>query len=362
MDRVYQSNAIETPPSSVASSGSYPTAGNKASGQLATVPGPYWFYSITEEIRNAIANAGITPDPAKVNQLAEVFGKYLPLSGGAVTGTIVLMKGNNSLAAPTDDGFIEIEGGTAYGKGSKLTLYGKDHASGAQFRLSSHDGANYKHFVGYANGDLTWDGKNVARTVNGKEANANGDVPLTIGRAEYKTVDDLNTLTEEGVYGVSSSNRSNYPENGGSNGIVVVYKDDGGHGRQVYYRIGTVNSTDKNIFSRSFNTNSGTFGNWMCDIYVVESYKNGASWYRKYSDGWIEQGGNVEAPKSGWTAIPLHIPFSNKNYNLMTCNSGSTTDAFATKVDTSGKNTTTTAYACVDHNSGTGIRWEAKGY
>ena len=70
MDRVYQSNAIETPPSSVASSGSYPTAGNKASGQLATVPGPYWFYSITEEIRNAIIAAGLTPDSAQVNQLA----------------------------------------------------------------------------------------------------------------------------------------------------------------------------------------------------------------------------------------------------------------------------------------------------
>ena len=94
MDRVYQSNAIETPPSSVASSGSYPTAGNKASGQLATVPGPYWFYSITEEIRNAIIAAGVTPDSSQVNQLATAMAKFLPLSGGDVTGNLTVQNKN----------------------------------------------------------------------------------------------------------------------------------------------------------------------------------------------------------------------------------------------------------------------------
>ena len=94
MDRVYQANAIETPPSTTASSGSYPTAGNKASGQLATVPGPYWFYSITEEIRNALIAAGVTPDAAKVNQLAEALGKFLPVSGGNVTGNLTVQGKN----------------------------------------------------------------------------------------------------------------------------------------------------------------------------------------------------------------------------------------------------------------------------
>lgn len=94
MDRVYQANAIETPPSTTPSSGSFPTAGNKASGQLATVPGPYWFYSITEEIRNALIAAGVTPDAAKVNQLAEAMSKFLPLSGGNVTGNLTVQSKN----------------------------------------------------------------------------------------------------------------------------------------------------------------------------------------------------------------------------------------------------------------------------
>ena len=94
MDRVYQANAIETPPSVTASSGSYPTAGNKASSQLATVPGPYWFYSITEEIRNAIVAEGLRPDPSQVNKLAAAMAKYLPVSGGAVTGNVTVQGKN----------------------------------------------------------------------------------------------------------------------------------------------------------------------------------------------------------------------------------------------------------------------------
>lgn len=30
--------------------------------------------------------------------------------------------------------------------------------------------------------------------------------------------------------------------------------------------------------------------------YVTETYRNGANWYRKYSDGWIEQGGVITSP------------------------------------------------------------------
>ena len=158
MDRVYQSNAIETPPSSVASSGSYPTAGNKASGQLATVPGPYWFYSVTEEIRNAIVKAGLTPDAAKVNQLADALGKFLPLSGGTMTGAISFSV-NDTIKRNVDDKWMTIVGGTG-ASSSYLQLYGKDNGSNA-FILSASDGTNKKTLNGNANGALTWGGQNV---------------------------------------------------------------------------------------------------------------------------------------------------------------------------------------------------------
>lgn len=185
MDRVYQSNAIETPPSSVASSGSYPTAGNKASGQLATVPGPYWFYSITEEIRNAIVSAGVTPDPAKVNQLAAAMAKFLPLSGGKVSGTIT--SGNNgSLAREGTSNYLGLFGsGTDWwNNGANLCLYGKDHSSNGSFAIVTcglvNGALNKITLTGKATGDLVWAGKNIVRSVNGTSADASGNVTISV--------------------------------------------------------------------------------------------------------------------------------------------------------------------------------------
>lgn len=161
MDRVYQANAIETPPSTIASSGSYPTAGNKASGQLATVPGPYWFYSITEEIRNAVIKAGITPDASKVNQLAEALGKYLPLSGGTMTGTIA-SSAEVVLKKTADDSELAILGGSDK-TSSRLILCGKDSTTSGKFNLIAQNASGICELLGNADGNLTWNGKDVVR-------------------------------------------------------------------------------------------------------------------------------------------------------------------------------------------------------
>lgn len=49
--------------------------------------------------------------------------------------------------------------------------------------------------------------------------------------------------------------------------------------------------------------------------HLVETWKSrdGASWYRKWSDGWIEQGG---LSYSTYTTISFPVPFSNNNYTL----------------------------------------------
>lgn len=51
-------------------------------------------------------------------------------------------------------------------------------------------------------------------------------------------------------------------------------------------------------------------------VYLVESgVKNGA-WYRKYSDGHIEQGGHLMI-KTQDQVVPLAIPFNNANYTVL---------------------------------------------
>ena len=53
-----------------------------------------------------------------------------------------------------------------------------------------------------------------------------------------------------------------------------------------------------------------------CQV-VVETYQNGTSWYRVYSDGWIEQGGIATGgtSKTGAT-INLLKPYTSTNYNI----------------------------------------------
>ena len=48
---------------------------------------------------------------------------------------------------------------------------------------------------------------------------------------------------------------------------------------------------------------------------VVETYVNGTSWYRVYSDGWCEQGGYISSTASG-TAYSLLKPMKDANYTI----------------------------------------------
>jgi hypothetical protein len=75
MKQVYLSDVSTTPPAlpSGAVEG-YPQDGTLTGSHQATVPGPYWFYSVSSEIENAIRAGGQTPDASRVNQLAEIIG------------------------------------------------------------------------------------------------------------------------------------------------------------------------------------------------------------------------------------------------------------------------------------------------
>ena len=59
--------------------------------------------------------------------------------------------------------------------------------------------------------------------------------------------------------------------------------------------------------------------------YIVETWQSGASWYRKYSDGWIEQGGFVKSPINDYDAgdaaanvVNFYVPFKDTNYTVVT--------------------------------------------
>ena len=55
---------------------------------------------------------------------------------------------------------------------------------------------------------------------------------------------------------------------------------------------------------------------------VVQNYRSGTSWYRIWSDGWIEQGGRGTFSSQAEEEKTLLKPFSNTDYNLILTNLG----------------------------------------
>lgn len=70
--RNYQSGAATSAPAAPPSpSNGFPTNGNPTTGTPATQPGAFWFHKISEELRNVIIAAGLTPSDADLTQLSQ---------------------------------------------------------------------------------------------------------------------------------------------------------------------------------------------------------------------------------------------------------------------------------------------------
>ena len=105
---------------------------------------------------------------------------------------------------------------------------------------------------------------------------------------------------------------------------------------------------------------------------VTQNYVNGTSWYRVWSDGWKEQGGQYRTTttqRQTWGVITFLKPFSNTNYNvqavphslyrtatlLVYMGMASIGNKTTTKVDVG-------AYGVSDGDRNDGFDWYACGY
>ena len=98
------------------------------------------------------------------------------------------------------------------------------------------------------------------------------------------------------------------------------------------------------------------------NAYVTQTWKSGVSWYRKWSDGFIEQGGkysiSVSTTEFVEKTVSLHTPMSSTNYLIFTM---TTYVGFASPetIDTSpsSKSKTTTTF-----KAGLGRLWDSDGF
>ncbi len=93
--------------------------------------------------------------------------------------------------------------------------------------------------------------------------------------------------------------------------------------------------------------------------YITETYKNGKSWYRIYSDGWCEQGGHTNSSNQQVT-ITLLKNYKDTNYSPIAI---SNTSGSAANYNSSVNNLTTSSFQFNSMvNKACYCFWEAKGY
>jgi len=121
------------------------------------------------------------------------------------------------------------------------------------------------------------------------------------GQPTIPTVNNATlTITQGGT------TKGTFTANASSN--VTIDLDSGGSWGNI---TGTLsNQTDlNNALSGKVNTSD------LATVHVVvDTYENGTSWYRVYSDGWCEQGGRATVPQGANVDITFLIPYANTDY------------------------------------------------
>ena len=114
-------------------------------------------------------------------------------------------------------------------------------------------------------------------------------------------------------------------------------------------------TSDSSIFNTYIN-------NKRLASFVTTTYQSGTSWYRVWSDGWIEQGGRVSISQDTQTTVTLLKPFSDTNYTvLITANRSGTQTAGDGNFTVEYVSTSQFKWSNGDDFSGNGI-WYACGY
>ncbi|WP_277183303.1 hypothetical protein [Caballeronia sp. BR00000012568055] len=89
MDRYWKSSGVTAAPVVPSSNaGGFPADGNPSVGIAGTVPGAWWYYAITEELRNAIIKLGGVPDWTKIDQLGAAISASITTAINSVTSEL----------------------------------------------------------------------------------------------------------------------------------------------------------------------------------------------------------------------------------------------------------------------------------
>lgn len=95
--------------------------------------------------------------------------------------------------------------------------------------------------------------------------------------------------------------------------------------------------------------------------YITETYSNGTSWYRVWSDGWCEQGGQIPADDLEEITVTFLKPYTNSNYSFSFSLDYSNSTANISYRQGAIWDKTSTSFKCWSDNTVVKC-WQTKGY
>lgn len=179
--------------------------------------------------------------------------------------------------------------------------------------------------VSQLNNDLGYLTKDISEVISAPGASFTGDVSATTVNATSLAVTEESNLGPTQIRGAGWLFVEAAPAKGlgvsadltdGTYGAIVSVRnvnDPYVPGGIVFYTR-TPTSGIKTNHTMEFRNDGSLNIDGKKMIYVSDKWKNGSNWYRKYSDGFIEQGGITAYSGTGFKKITLPAAFSSANY------------------------------------------------
>lgn len=284
--------------------------------------------------------------------IAEEVAKCLPLTGGEMKGTIIR---NGFLAQNSvDDNLLIIRGGTD-ATSAFLGLCGKRHSNKGMAYMTASDGTQTATFSVNANGVAKMAGNTVITSAGGT---LTGGLTGTAYTQKLSSI-DVTATPSTSAYGepIRFNDKNNklfamlqpVQWNNGNNALrFIVAKKDGTQGC-------VLGIEQKKDGTSAFTWNGSTLPT------LVASWRSGANWYRKWSDGFIEQGGDYRNEADwGFNTITLHTAFATTDYFVVGQEWQYKWNSNDHKPNTMLKSKSTTSFSLETFNPGS--LWYACGY
>lgn len=183
--------------------------------------------------------------------------------------------------------------------------------------------------VSQLNNDLGYLTKDISEVISAPGASFTGDVYATAVKAASLDVTGDSNFSFARIRGAGNLAVEAYPSKGlgitadltdGTYGAVISVRNtnDPYNPGGIYFFTRTPESGVNTSHAIEFRNDGSLFIDSKKMTCVLETWNGASNWYRKWSDGWIEQGGTFTKQHDTNITVTFPVAFRNTNYTIAT--------------------------------------------